>query len=178
MSVTASCKAVLSLVGRLLPRDQRQWAAAMRAEVDVPETPQEKIAFTLSGVFGLLSLVARGVLVQLSREVRTFALVAAYGLTVGYVDTESASRWPLRLLVVLGAIVIGIARPGVAAVTGMVMGVAIVAMTRAAGSTGPYAHDPGDAWMPLVPALLLALAGAALRTIWHRRSSHRSNQVG
>lgn len=174
MSVASACRFVLSLLGVMLPREHRQWAAAIRAEIDIPVTAREKIALTVSGIFGLLFLTARGTLLRWSCYSRTLAVVAAYGLAVGYADGVSASRWPLRILVVFGAVGFGIARPKVAAIAGVLMGLSIVCVARGAGSMGPYAHDPGDVWIPLLPAILLALVGSALGKKWERLRLDRS----
>ena len=126
MSVAALCRFVLSLLGRALPRDQREWAAAIRAEVDIPLAAREKIALTMSGALGLLYLAARGILIRWNSHSRTLALVVAYGLTVGYVDIISATRWPLRVLLVSGALACGIARPRVASVAGTLLGLSFL----------------------------------------------------
>lgn len=160
MSVESICKSAILLLRAVLPADQREWADAVRAEIGAPTLAREKVALAASGGLGLVSLACERLLTRWTRSPRALALAVAIGVSIGAIDAVSPSRLPLRLMVIGSAFAMGLAWPRSAGATGGIIGLMICLAARASGAVGPYAHDRGDAWIPLLPSVFIAMLGA------------------
>lgn len=148
-------------LGAMLPTDQRSWAVALGAEIAAAPA-EEKLPLAASGTIGLLRIAGERVLHRWVTRPIALAAALSTGVAIGLIDVSSATRWPLRMLVTAGCVAIGVVRPQTAVISGALAGLGIAAVGRVVGAAGPYGHDAGDVWLPLIPAILLAALGGAI----------------
>ncbi len=155
-------RGVIRLLTLMLPPDQRKWGDALLAEVHAVATTRERLSLALSGALGLVLVAAERLLIQWASAAVILVIAAVLGLASGYVDVVSGNRWPLRAIIVASSVVIGIARPNVAAMSGFLIGLGVPLVAVVTGFAGPYYYDHGDVWFPLLPAIACAVASARL----------------
>jgi len=163
-------KTLFALLGFMLPASDRMWARAIAAEVESLPAGAERVRLALSGAVALVRITARHALSRCIANAAMLAMAVAGGAAIGWIDVASSSRRPLLILVVVCCTAFGAAWPRCAVLGGALAGLAVAAMGRLAGSSGPYAFDTGDIWLPVVPCMLVSgLAAYVSRRVARRR---------
>lgn len=162
-------QAILANAAALLPARRRAWGEAVLAEVEAVDPPAARIAFVVSGALGLVRIAGADALRGRLADPRAVAAAALLGLGAAVADLGAATRWPLRIALGGGCLLLGVLVPRAAWRWGLLAGAVLPVIAHLVGFAGPYVHDRGDVWFPLVPSILLAVAGAALGQRTRRR---------
>ena len=162
----------LWLIGQaaaVLPPAHREWGEALAAEVTAVDGPTARLRFAIAGTLVLLRTAALNACRGRIADPGSTALAVTLGCVTAIVDLHSGSRSPLLLMLTIGCFALGMLTPraawrwGVWATLGLP---AVIVITR---EHGPYAYDRADVWLPLPPAIVLALLGATIRRLLRRR---------
>lgn len=162
-AVGATLRSAIRLLTLVLPRDQREWGDALVAELHAVATIRDGLSLALSGALGLVLVAAERLVVRWASAAVILLIAALLGLASGYIDAVSGNRWPLRGMIIASSIVMGIAGPNVAVVSGLLIGLGVPVVAVLTGFAGPYYYDHGDVWFPLLPAIACAVVTASVR---------------
>jgi hypothetical protein len=162
----AVASGIVRLSGVLLRPERREWVHALRSELAACASPSERLQLALMGSFGVFRIAAADVWRDCAGEPPVLAAVFAASAVVAAVDATSAGRLPLYVLLPGACCLAALLRPRAAALWGLLLGLGVPALALVSDFRGPYAHDRGDVWFGLVPALLISLlAGRAGRRL-------------
>lgn len=154
----------------LASEDERVWADAASAELYTIEAKDEQLRVAASAARGLLIIAFERQAREWVRERSALCGAIGLGIVTAAVDLLSDSRWPLQVGLLISCALVGLFARNVARVGGLLVGLGLPLLTTLSGFRGPYEFDRGDAWWPVLPAVLLATFFAAARRLTDRRT--------
>lgn len=154
----------------VVPGEAEIWIDGISAELHAIPSAREQRQFALSSMRGLLTIAIGVSLRRWARHAPVLAIALVAGMIVATVDVLSDTRWSLRVGLFLSCVAMGVGAPGVARISGLILGLSLPAITAITGHHGPYETDVGDVWIPLLPALVLTSTFGWLRERYRRHN--------
>lgn len=150
-------------LGRLLPVERREWADAMRAELEAVPEGRCRRRFVAGCIRALL---VRVVVVRFERwatHPAILGLASAAGLMIGALDQAAGTRTPMWIALLASSAGLAWYRPSGAWRWGLLLAAGMPCLALASEGGGPYQFDRADALYGIPPAMLAAVAVAAVR---------------
>ena len=153
---------VIRFSARLIPDAPESWVQAIQAELYVVPAAERR-RYAISSLRGLLMIGFAANLRRWAGHARALGLAVALGLVIAAIDQTSQTRFPLLVGLILGSATMGITAPGVARISGLILGLGFPALAALLGVRAQYPTDLAHSWIPLLPAIALTSVFGRLR---------------
>ena len=154
-------RALLRLLTRALPADQRYWGVALAAELEAFDSVSARFRFTAGALWALGGLAAVESVRGWRSEWPLMLGALAGGIAIALIDARLGTRLPKTTAIIITTALLSMRHPRAFWRWSLLIGVGTALVAHATGVAGPYAEDRGDVWYAMAPAMLGAVLGWA-----------------